>query len=202
MLLALLLQAAAPQTAVEAEHAFNAAAQTKGQWTAFRQFAASDATMFVPQPTDAQAWLKDRKDPPKSVEWWPTESYVSCDGKLAVNTGGWKRADGSVGYFTTVWRREADGRWKWIVDGGDALAVALPRPARPKVVRARCDGNRMRPPATYPSGAQYRGGASPDRTLTWSWVAWPDGKRLFLADLWGERGYDEVISNDVAAPAK
>ena len=34
ILAALILQAAAPQTAVDAERAFNAAAQARGQWTA------------------------------------------------------------------------------------------------------------------------------------------------------------------------
>lgn len=210
ILLAFALQAAVPLTAVEAERAFNAAAQSKGQWTAFREFAAEEATLFVPQPTDAQTWLKNRKDPPKPVEWWPTESYVSCDGKLAVNTGGWKRADGSIGYFTTVWRKEADGRWKWIVDGGDVLTTPRPRPAVPKVVRASCEIDRTHPP--YPPGAsssqsRFGSGKSPDGTLQWNWAVWPDGKRLFLADLWlkdrrGELTYEPVIKNDIAAPSQ
>ena len=38
--LAVLLATAAPHPAVEAERAFAAMAQTKGQWTAFRAFAA------------------------------------------------------------------------------------------------------------------------------------------------------------------
>ncbi len=54
--------------------------------------------MFVPQPVKAQDWLKDRKDPPIAVQWWPAESYVSCDGTAAVNTGPWVRPKG-VGLF-------------------------------------------------------------------------------------------------------
>jgi hypothetical protein len=209
ILMALLLQAAAPQTAVDAERAFNAAAQSKGQWTAFRAFAAPEATMFVPQPVKVQAWLKDRKDPPKSVQWWPTASYVSCDGKLAVNTGGWQLADGSVGYFTTVWRKEADGQWKWLVDGGAALKAPRSRGA-PKIVHASCKTDRTRPPyppGAYSSDSTFGSGKSPDGTLHWSWTVWPDGKRLFTADLWlesrsGDLNYEPVIENDIAAPAK
>lgn len=203
ILAALILQAAAPQTAVDAERAFNAAAQARGQWTAFREFAASDATMFVPQPVKAQDWLKDRKDPPKSVEWWPTASYVSCDGKLAVNTGGWKRPDGLVGYFSTVWRKEADGGWKWIVDGGDALKEARPRPAEPIVVRATCgpDGGSISSIAA-PADAKVGYGESPDATISWYWQVTPDGARHFNASIWNGEADTSVLTDDIAAPAK
>ena len=79
MIAALLLAAAAP-TAIDAERAFAADAQKLGQWSAFRKYATDDALMFVPQPTNAQSFLKDRKDPPVAVFWWPGRSYVSCDG--------------------------------------------------------------------------------------------------------------------------
>ncbi|ATY33239.1 Cif family virulence factor [Sphingomonas psychrotolerans] len=205
MLALLLLQVAAPQTAVDAERAFNAAAQEKGQWTAFRDYAAADATMFVPQPVKAQGWLKDREDPPKSVEWWPTESYVSCDGKLAVNTGGAHWPSGAVSYFTTVWRREADGSWKWIVDGGDALKVARERPAKPKVKRPSCrrlpSGDDGRIPIG-PHLTEDGEGTSPDRSLLWEWHVMPDGHRTFLTHLWDGDGYEIVLLDDIAAPAK
>lgn len=199
ILAALILQAAAPQTAVDAERAFNAAAQAKGQWTAFREFAASDATMFVPQPVKAQDWLKDRKDPAKSVEWWPTESYVSCDGNTAINTGGWKRPDGSVGYFTTIWQRQADGNWKWIFDGGDALAAPLPVPAEPKIIRPECvNSSPMYIMQAVRDGAP---GASRDYSLMWEWSVSTDGTRYFSLNQWDGKRRKTVLSQTVA-PAK
>ena len=39
-----------PSAVISAEIAFNRLAQEKGQWTSFRQTAANDAVMFVPQP--------------------------------------------------------------------------------------------------------------------------------------------------------
>lgn len=203
ILAALVLQASAPQSAVDAERAFNAAAQAKGQWTAFREFAAPDATMFVPQPVKAQDWLKGRKDPPKSVEWWPTASWVSCDGTLAVNTGGWKRPDGTVGYFSTVWRREANGSWKWIVDGGDALNEARPRPAEPTVVRAVCgpDGGSITSIAA-PADAKVGSGESSDATVSWYWSVMPDGARHFDVSIWNGEADTRVLTDDIAAPAK
>jgi len=200
MLLALVLQAAAPQTAVDAERAFNAAAQAKGQWTAFREFAAPDAIIFTPQPEKAETALPT-KNPPVSVQWSPGASYVSCDGKAAVNTGPWVRP-GSKGYFTTVWLKQPDGAWKWALDHGDALPEARPQPTEPEVRRASCDGVAETIPATFPNDSIHSQGSSPDRTLSWSWVVWPNGKRMFVTELWDGQGYELVIEDIVAAPAK
>jgi hypothetical protein len=46
--------AANPSDVISAELAFARLAQEKGQWTAFRQTATSDAVMFVPQRVRAQ----------------------------------------------------------------------------------------------------------------------------------------------------
>ena len=199
ILAALLLQAAVPQTAVDAERAFNQAAQEKGQWTAFRAFATDDAVMFVPQPTNAQAWLKDRKDPPQSVEWWPTESYVSCDGNLAVNTGGWKRPDGSVGYFTTVWKRQADGRFKWQVDGGDTLSAPLPKPQHPKIVRPDC--TTKSPMHVFQALPDSDAGTTRDLSLIWQWTVAENGARRFTVTQWDGKQHRQVLVQSVA-PSK
>lgn len=185
-------------TALDAERAFAADARTLGQWTAFRKWAAPDATMFVPQPISAQAWLKDRKDPAKAIEWWPTASYVSCDGSLAVNTGGWKTADGSVGYFSTVWRREQDGSWKWIVDGGDSLKVARAHPTDVKIVRGTCTGMHV---SHGPSGPDSGHGEAADGSLLWTWAVNSDGSRAFVASVKiGTR--DTLVIDDKIAPPK
>ena len=192
-------------SALDAERAFAADAQTLGQWTAFRKWAASDATMFVPQPVNAQAWLKDRTDPAKAIAWWPTASYVSCDGSLAVNTGGWTRPDGAVGYFSTVWQRQQDGGWKWIVDSGDALAQPRPRIDRIAVERASCDPVRaflrnhthVGPDGVVPL-PEGRGYAN-DASLTWHWSVEGDGARSLIVSIAGRKS---PVINDKIAPPK
>ena len=201
MILALLLAATGP-TALDAERAFAAAAQSDGQWTAFRRFAAEDATMFTPQPVRAQDFLKDRKDPAKAIDWWPTASYVSCDGSLAVNTGGWKRPDGAVGYFSTVWMRQKNGGWKWIVDGGDALKVARIQPKIVKPKPASCKGK----PEIDRGGFVLVGDGSDDfiaardETLMSGWKVEKDGSRSFFASIWTGRRWLQVIDDTIAAP--
>ncbi|HEV7233740.1 MAG TPA: hypothetical protein VGN36_05800, partial [Sphingorhabdus sp.] len=76
-----------PSAVIAAEIAFNRLAQEKGQWTAFRETAAKEALMFLPQPTLVQDWLKGRADPPVSVKWQPHKAFMSCDGKTGVTTG-------------------------------------------------------------------------------------------------------------------
>jgi len=194
MILALLLAAAAPQTAIDAERAFVADAQTLGQWTAFRKYAADDAVMFVPQQVNAQEFLKGRKDPPTSVYWWPGKSFVSCDGSYAVNTGPWVRQYGkAVGYFTTVWKRQPDGSWKWIYDGGDGLDTARAEGGDIKPQVASCEGK----PSMMPNSAH-----SNDSTLAWTNNVGPDGQRSFAVRLWDGKEFRTVLEDRFSAAPK
>lgn len=183
---------------VDAERAYAAMAQEKGQWTAFRATAAPGAVMFTPDPVNAAEFLKDRKDPPVAVKWQPSESYLSCDGRTAANTGPWQRP-GHDGYFTTVWTR-AGKSWEWNVDFGDALKKALPAaPQKVPVRRASC---RTAKPALLPklAAAQKSGsGSSRDHSLEWTWRVEKGGDRHFLVYLWNGRGYDKVIDRTIAA---
>ena len=197
MLAALLLQAAVPDTALEAERAFNAMAQARGQWTAFRTFATPDAVMFNPQPEKVQELLKNAREPKIAVQWWPGESYVSCDGSVAVNTGPWVLPKAS-GYFTTVWQRQADGGYRWVYDGGDGLTNSLPLAEKPLVRRAKCHAGPLPQPAAV-EGAKEGAGASADKSLQWHWTVWPDGRRVFTVMLWNGRGWQRVLHNKIAA---
>ncbi len=213
MIAAMILAAAAPSTAIDAERAFAAHAQKVGQWTAFRDYAEPSAVMFNPQAVWAHEFLDGRKNPPRSIEWWPARSFVSCDRNLAINTGPWRNAAGQNGYFTTVWARQKDGGWKWSVDGGDSLEKPLARPARPSTRRASCAGrDRLRKvyAAITPTTERIAGkppadagqGRSADGTLSWSWTVARDGARHVQAKLWNGRQYVVVLDQRVAAPAQ
>ena len=108
MILALVLAAAVPSTtAIDAERAFAERAKSVGQWTAFREYAEASAVMFNPQAVWAHDFLDGRKDPPRSIEWWPARSFVSCDGGLAVTAVGRFQKLRHVGHgssFRCAWR--------------------------------------------------------------------------------------------------
>jgi hypothetical protein len=189
-------------TPLDAERAFAADAQNLGQWSAFMKWSADDAVMFVPKPVIAHEFLKDRKDPPVAVFWWPGRSYLSCDGTYAVNTGPWVREWGkSVGYFTTVWKRQPDGGWKWIYDGGDALETPRAEGGDIQPQRAACDGRLPPAPvAEVDPDVKIGSGESPDGTLRWLWSVGPDGSRSFRTWLLTDDGAQRIIDDQVAAP--
>jgi hypothetical protein len=210
MIAALLLASAPVATAVDAERAFAADARKYGQWTAFRQYADHDAVMFTPQAVWVQEFLKDRKDPPKTVKWAPAHSFVSCDGRTAVNTGPWWGADGvHHGYFTTVWQR-TDQQWRWVYDGGDGLDGPPPPQPRVQVLRASCRTKApgapiIPPPPLTPKQARTTPedngrGQSADKTLGWDWKVEKSGARRFRVYQWNGLRYAQVLVNDIAAP--
>lgn len=199
--LALLAAAAVAQTPVDAERAFAAMAKTDGQWTAFRAFAADDAILFVPQAEKAHAWLKDRKDPPAALTWSPSRSWLSCDGKTGYNTGPWSSPGGkAVGYFSTLWRKQADGSWKWLIDHGDALASPIEPVAAVEPRQASCKGKPKPGAAWLPAGTAGGFQASADGTLAVTWAGYADTSSVLLVQLWTGHEYETVFESRIAAP--
>jgi hypothetical protein len=183
---------------VDAERAYAAMAQEKGQWTAFRTTAAPGAVMFVPDPVDAAEFLKDRKDPPVAVKWQPSESYVSCDGRTGANLGPWQRPK-SVGYFATVWSRMGKS-WRWNLDFGNALDAAMPAaPAKVRVRRASCRTAKPALLPKLPAVDKSGSGSSRDHSLEWTWRVEKAGARHLLVYLWNGRRYDTVIDRTIGA---
>ena len=201
MIAAILLAVATPMSAIDAERAFAADAQTIGQWTAFRKWSAPQAVMFAPHPVNAHEYLKEAKDPPAALNWSPAESYVSCDGSVAVNTGPWSTSDAKrFGFFTTVWKREGDS-WRWLYDGGDALKTPRAQPESPTVRRASCEGKPLPLPTVAPApGFESGQGSSADHSLHWMWSVSDKGVRRFTARLWNGRAFEDVVTDEVAAP--
>ncbi|MES2444790.1 MAG: hypothetical protein V4574_18360 [Pseudomonadota bacterium] len=194
MLFALMLLAAQDGgSAVDAERKMARAAQAEGQWTAVRRFAAPDAIVLAPAPTPV-ADAYDRRDPPAAYRWSPAASYVACDGSAAVNTGPWTLGR-RVGYFTTVWRRQSGGGWKWVLDSGDALAAPRARPVKPRVRTASCAFQRSANPhfATMAEPARPGHGKSDDGTLMWDWQAEAGGRYSLTVWLWNGRSLDKVV---------
>ncbi len=194
-----------PSAIIAAEIAFNQLAQQKGQWTAFRATAAKDAVMFVPQPTNALEWLKGKADPAQSVKWQPHKAFMSCDGKTGVTTGAWQRPDGSEGYFTTVWQfveknARGDGEWKWVLDHGDALTAGRPPKEMIETKVASCKGRAPAMLTAPPEGAIMKTGYARDQSLSYSYVAQPNGARTVEVKLWNGDVSETVIADQVAAP--
>ena len=205
-------QPAPPVTALDAERAFAAEAQSKGQWTAFRHWADPTAVMFTPQAVWAQQFLKDKLDPPRALRWASSDSYVSCDGRTAVNVGRWRGPMGSgSGTFATLWMKQASGDWRWTVDSGAPAKVAA-LPARARTVRASCAdpaGAARAFAASSSSTAALNSppgdagqGRSADGTIAYKWTVSPNGARRFTVRQWAGNAYRTVLDQvELAAAA-
>lgn len=207
MIALLMLAAAAGPGSLDVERSFERDAQRIGQWSAFRKYADKDAVMFAPQAVWARDFLANRKDPSRAIRWHAERSFVSCDGRTAVNTGPWFTAEGKrAGYFTTIWQRSEAG-WRWVYDG----AVPAPAAGRgPKLERASCLPSASGPPIAPPPALTPKQarttpedngrGESADRTLGWDWKVAPGGARRLRVYLWTKGRYAEVINSTDPAP--
>lgn len=205
--LSLVALAAATTSALDAERAFSRDARRDGEWTAARAYASTDAVIFTPQAIWARDFLKGRKDPRAAIRWSPNASYVSCDGRVAVNTGPWQTANGRRnGFFTTVWQLEK-GQWRWVSNGRHTLQKPLAAHKTPIVRRGSCKGRAPGPPLMAPPSTKLGpGGVAPDdfgrgfsddRTLGWDWKVGPNGARRFRTFLWNGRGYTVALAQTI-----
>jgi ketosteroid isomerase-like protein len=118
---------------VAAEKAFARAAAEKGTRDAFLAFLADDSLVFQPDPMNGKEVWRARPASPGLLSWYPVHAEVSLAGDLGFNTGPYdyreKPADKPVvfGQFATVWKRQADGAWKAVLD----LGAATPEPPTP-----------------------------------------------------------------------
>lgn len=153
-LLAASLATASPRAdvseVVAAERAFAAAARTDGANAAFLRYSASDGLLFRPGPTLAKDWLRDNPIPPVPLDWWPVYAGIAASGDLGFTTGPYVAGSGerqSHGWYFTIWRREGDESWRWVIDHGpptrepapfgrDAPVAALPPGRRSSRIKA------------------------------------------------------------------
>jgi len=120
------------QKVVETEHSFAALAAEKGTRAAFLANMTDDAVIFNPDKLNAKALWESRGESKSLLSWAPNFADVSADGSVGYTTGNWEfrrtKTDDPVGFgeFITVWVRQPDGKYKFVVD----IGVEHAKPAR------------------------------------------------------------------------
>jgi ketosteroid isomerase-like protein len=102
--------------------------QRLGRTTAFLNYMAEDGFVLNRGLRGkAEARRAYESDPPGvRLTWGPTRVDVAAAGDLGYTLGIWHRDNlpGArkqlSGVFLTIWRRQPDGTWRWIADGGAA----------------------------------------------------------------------------------
>lgn len=134
-----LAQSADAAPIVAAERAFAADAPVLGLTASFNKWAVPDAVMIaggqvrtvrdvfppdVPRPADEAR-----------LEWWPNFAGISRSGDLGFTTGGVAINGQRTGHYFTIWKKQTDGSWRWVYDGGSGASAAdVPGPDSEPVI--------------------------------------------------------------------
>jgi ketosteroid isomerase-like protein len=114
------------------DRAFAAAAKARGARAAFTEYADPQAIMFRPgvgPVKGVEAIGRTFEEPAAATPAWePEAAEVSASGDLAYSWGPyvWTPVPGgplegkppATGYYVSIWKKQPDGRWKWVVDLG------------------------------------------------------------------------------------
>lgn len=177
-----------PSALIAAELALGRLARKDGEWKALRETAADEAEMFVPERVRAADWLKTRDGPGEPTRRDGRSVWMSCDGSFGVVHGIWQRR-GNTGGFVTVWQRQKDRSYKWLLDFRDAGGEvdAKPQGDTLEMITARvadCLSNQ----GSVPSG-DFQFSASKDRSIHWREGLLADGRWDFGLQGWNGQDY-------------
>jgi ketosteroid isomerase-like protein len=114
---------------VKTEQAFSKMAEEKNAREAFMAFIADDGLLFRPGAVNGKKWMLEHPLPPSDkkplLAWQPAYAGMAASGDMGFTTGPWEaKADindekpAGYGHFMTVWKKQADGSWKFVVDLG------------------------------------------------------------------------------------
>lgn len=108
-----------PAPVVAAERAFAADGLSLGIKQSFLKHMADDAIVFQPDPVNAREAISAQSDRPgPKLEWWPVWAGIAASGDLGFTTGPYALEGVRRGHYFTIWKKQADGSWKWLYDGG------------------------------------------------------------------------------------
>ncbi len=127
------------QEMVKTEHAFADMAEEKNTRDAFMAFIADDGLLFRPGAVNGKKWMIEHPVPPSDkkplLAWRPSFAGMAASGDMGFTTGPWEfkndvkdEKPSGYGHFVTVWKKQADGSWKFVVD----LGISHPQSGGPQ----------------------------------------------------------------------
>lgn len=114
---------------VTTERAFAKLSEEQGTREAFMAYIADDGILFRPTAVQGKQWMKDHPVPASDkrpgLSWYPAVAGMARAGDLGYTTGPWEYKNDihdakpvAWGHFLTVWKKQADGSWKFAIDLG------------------------------------------------------------------------------------
>jgi ketosteroid isomerase-like protein len=130
------------QEMVKTEQAFSKMAEETNTRDAFLAFIADDGLLFRPGAVNGKKWMLEHPAPPPTdkrplLAWQPAYAGMAVSGDMGFTTGPWEaKADindekpQGYGHFVTVWKKQEDGTWKFVVD----LGISHPQSGGPQTL--------------------------------------------------------------------
>lgn len=122
---------------VETEREFSKTSATEGTRAAFLMFLDDEGIVFQPGPINGKKSWTERKPGRGLLTWQPVFADIARAGDLGYTTGPWEFRKGSpdekpvaFGDYMTIWKKQPDGTWKFVIDFGSSHAQP-PAPAIP-----------------------------------------------------------------------
>ncbi len=115
-----------PGELLHADSAFAALSVTSGVKHAFLAFSAEEAISFgggseMTRGRQAIGAAFDGFPAGAVLEWWPVAAEIAPSGDLGCTVGETKIASlNHYSKYLTIWRRQPDGTWRFVADGGSA----------------------------------------------------------------------------------
>jgi len=140
--IAVIAQAQTPlEEMVKTEQAFSKMAADKNTREAFMTFIADDGLLFRPGAVNGKKWMLEHPVPPSDkkplLAWQPNFAGMSASGDMGFTTGPWEAKPdvndpkpSAYGHFVTVWKKQPDGTWKFVVD----LGISHPQSGGPQTL--------------------------------------------------------------------
>jgi ketosteroid isomerase-like protein len=112
----------------DAERNFARASVMIGRNAAFAENFAEVSAIFTDKwITNGKQYSRERKASPLVLKWEPEFMDIAASRDFGISTGPWEAQEYrpnthpiATGYFLTVWKKESDGKWKVILDGGSS----------------------------------------------------------------------------------
>jgi ketosteroid isomerase-like protein len=110
----------------ETERNFARTSIMHGRNAAFVEYFADESVIYtVKWLTTGRQYWKDLKDRAVVLKWEPEYMDIADSRDFGISTGPWEAQEYrpytspvATGYFLTVWKRQADGLWKVVLDAG------------------------------------------------------------------------------------
>ncbi len=113
---------------LQTDKAFSAASEKNGMNKAFLEYVADDAVLLRPGympivEADVIKFINAQEDTSFTMSWIPRGADIASSADMGYTYGVYKvvTADTTLtGTYLNVWKKQPDGKWKFVIDSGNA----------------------------------------------------------------------------------